>query len=204
VSRVMGVRTWIVASLVGWGLCVGSGTVSGQEGPYAFQIRGGGTWPLGAFQDDALGWEEEAGSGPSLGMGFTFPLFRFVGGYLGFSQHRFACDEDVCPEGRPWISTGFDVALRVVLGDERTRPWIQGGLHTHRIQGRILEDGQVRKLNSQGGGGYEVGGGVLVQIGERMSLSPGIRYGSGEVPFSIQPTMELRYLVLDLGLVIGF
>ncbi len=199
-----GTRTRIVTTLLGLGLGVSSTTVEGQEGPYAFQIRGGYTLPVAAFRDAARGWEGETGGGPSLGMGFTFPLFHVVGGYLGFSQHRFSCDEDVCQEGKAWVSTGFDIALRVVLGDRRVRPWIQGGLHTPRIEGRLLDEGQVQKLTSNGGTGFEVGGGVLVKVGERMSLSPGVRYGAGEVPFSVQPTIQLRYLVLDLGLVVGF
>ncbi len=202
--RVMGVRTWVTTRLVVFCLVVGPGSVAGQEGPYAFQIRGGRTLPVAAFRDNARGWEEESGAGPSLGMGFTFPLYRFVGGYLGFSQHRFACDEDVCPKGKPWISTGFDVALRVVLGETGVRPWIQGGLHTPRIEGKVPKEGRAQRLTSNGGGGYEVGGGILVKVGDRMSLSPGIRYGSAGAPFSVQPTMELRYLVLDLGLVVGF
>ena len=61
-----------------------------------------------------------------------------------------------------------------------------------------VRGGEVR------GGGYEVGGGILVRVGERMSFGPGVRYGSADVPFWVQSTMELRYLVLDLGLVIGF
>jgi hypothetical protein len=202
--RVMEVRRWIVAGLLGWGLSFGPSLLSAQEGSYAFQIRGGGTLPVAAFRDDAQGWEEEAGTGTSLGMGFTFPLYRFVGGYLGFSQHRFACDEEVCPKGKAWISTGFDLALRVVVGDRRIRPWVQGGLHTHRIESRVSVEGHVQSLHSKGGGGYEVGGGVLVQVAERMSLSPGVRYGSGDAPFSVQPSMGLRYLVFDLGLVVGF
>ncbi len=204
VSRVLGVRRWIVAASLGWGLLLGPGLLSAQEGAYAFQIRGGGTFPLADFRNDDQGWEGETGTGTSLGMGFTFPLYWFFGGYLGFSQHRFACDEDVCWRGEPWISTGFDVALRVVVGDRRIRPWVQGGLHTHRIEGRVSEGKIIRNLHSEGGGGYEVGGGLLVQVGERMSLSPGVRYGSGDVPFSARPTMSLRYLVFDLGLVVGF
>ena len=203
-SRGNGARTWIVPTLLGLGLGVGSATAEGQEGPYAFQVRGGYTLPVAAFSDEARGWEEESGGGASLGMGFTFPLYRVVGGYLGFSQHRFSCDEDVCQEGEAWISTGFDVALRIVLGEQRIRPWIQGGLHTSRIEGKVQDEGGAQDLTSHGGAGYEVGGGILVKIGERMSLSPGVRYGAGDVPFSVQPTMQLRYLVFDLGLVIGF
>ena len=203
-SRVMGARTWIIPGLMVWGFAAGGWTVAAQEGPYAFQIRGGATLPVGAFRDDARGWEEEAGSGSSLGMGFTFPLFRLLGGYLGFSQHRFSCDEDVCPRGKSWTSTGFDIAVRMVLGHGTVRPWAQGGFHTPRMEGRVLQGGEGRSIRSNGGSGYEAGGGLLVKVGERMSLSPGVRYGSVDVPFQGRPTMMLRYLVFDLGLVVGF
>ena len=175
-----------------------------QEGPFAFQIRGGATAALAGFADDETGWEEEAGPDRSFGMGFTFPLSGGLGGYLGFSQHRFGCDPDVCPKGKDLITTGFDVALRYVVRREGIRPWLQAGLHTHRIEVEVIEWAGVRSLHSEGGGGYEVGGGVLVEIGERISLSPGIRYGSGNVPFGNKPNMGLRYLVVDLGLVLGF
>jgi hypothetical protein len=59
-------------------------------------------------------------------------------------------------------------------------------------------------LVSDVGIGFEVGGGLLVQIGTRMSLSPGLRYGSGEVPFSEYPSVRFQYLIADLGLVVGF
>jgi hypothetical protein len=203
-SGVLAARTWIVSGLLALALATGTWTVAAQEGPYAFQIRAGGTLPVGAFRDDARGWEEKAGSGSSLGMGFTFPLHWLLGGYLGFSQHRFSCDEDVCPEGEAWISTGFDIAIRMVMGDRNVRPWAQGGFHTPRIEGRVSEGEGGRNIRSHGGSGYEAGGGLLVKVGERMSLSPGVRYGSVDVPFPGRPTMMLRYLVFDLGLVVGF
>ena len=203
-NRVRKFRRWMATALTIICLSVGPECLSGQEGSYAFQIRGGGTLPVGSFQNVAGGWEGESGRGSSLGMGFAFPLFRFVGGYLGFSQHRFACDENVCGKGKAWVSTGFDVALRVVVGQRTLRPWFQGGLHTNRVEGRAQMGKILQTLHSQGGAGFELGGGLLVQVAERMSLSPGVRYGSGDVPFSSYPTMELRYLVFDLGLVVGF
>lgn len=197
-------RQWAGAGLVVWCLGLGPGDAAGQEGPFAFQIKGGSTFPLSSFRDKEEGREGEARSGPSFAMGFTFPFYRIFGGYLGFSQHRFSCDRDICPEGYPWVSTGFDIALRVVMGETMIRPWVQAGLHTNRIEGRVWEGQSHRDLHSKGGGGYEVGAGLLVQIAERMSLNPGIRYGSGDVPFWEGPMMELRYLVFDLGLVVGF
>ena len=185
-------------------LFTGSERVRGQEGPYAFQIRGGVTQPLGDFLDEAEGWEGKAGAGSSLAMGFTFPIYWYVGGVVGFGQHRFSCDTRVCPEGKAWISTGFDLAIRIAGKRGPIRPWIQGGFHSHRGQVKLLGDGLPRRVNSEGGGGLEAGGGLLVQIGERTSLSPGVRYGLGNVPFSARPTLDLSFLVFDVGLVIGF
>ncbi len=204
VKRIEIVFRWGTLGLLAFGMGWVPLPLVAQEGPFAFQLRGGGTVPVGSFEDDARGWEEGTGQGTSLSMGFTFPLFRLAGGYLGFSQYRFACDADVCPKGKDWLSTGFDIALRAVIGDGGVRPWLQAGFHNHRVQGRISEEGGRRRINSDGGGGYEVGGGLLIAVGERTSLSPGLRYGLGNVPFPGYPNLGLRFLVLDLGLVLGF
>ncbi len=181
-----------------------SETLSGQEGSFAFQLRAGADLPLGSFRTAEAGWQGKSGGGASLGMGFTFPVVGPLGGYLGFGQRRFACDEEVCPPEKDWTSTGFDVALRVVLGEDRVRLWAQGGLHTHRMEGRIGGAGEGRHITSEGGGGFETGAGVLIQVGRRMSLAPGIRYGQGHVPFSGRASMQVRYVVMDVGLVMGF
>lgn len=179
-------------------------TLSGQEGSFAFQVRAGADLPLGSFRTSEAGWQGKSGGGASLGMGFTFPVLGPLGGYLGFGQRRFACDGGVCPPEKTWTSTGFDVALRVVFGEDRVRLWAQGGLHTHRMEGRIGRAGAGHHLTSQGGGGFETGGGVLIQVGRRMSVAPGVRYGQGHVPFEGRASMELRYVVIDVGLVMGF
>jgi opacity protein-like surface antigen len=97
------------------------------------------------------------------------------------------------------------VALRLVLGQDRIRPWLRGGIHTHLVEGRIQDPGSgVLDIRSESGAGYEVGGGVLIAVGQRASLSPGFRYGFGDVPFKGRPDLGLRYLMADLGLVLGF
>jgi hypothetical protein len=190
---------WSVVTLFFWAM-----PLQGQERPFAFQIRGGGTFPVSGFRDEHRGWEGKAGMDTTFGMGFTFPFYRFIGGYLGFSQHRFGCDEDLCPKGRSWISTGYDVALRVVIGRGGVGSFVHAGIHTHRVEGRVFDEDEVVYINSELGGGYEVGGGLLISLRERISFAPGIRYGGGNVPFEGRPNMALRFLVLDLGLVVGF
>jgi len=180
--------------------------IAGQEGAFAFQIRGGRFLPTGDLRAAEEGWEGEAGGDVGFGMGFTFPFPGPLGMYLGFGQYKFSCDPSVCPQGEKWESTGFDVAFRYVLMPERkVRPWLQVGLHTHRLQSDLYdEDEHARDVHSQGGSGYEVGGGLLVRIAERMSLSPGGRYGQGDAPYSQRPSLRLRYLIVDMGLVVGF
>ncbi len=183
----------------------GPGALRGQEGAFAFQIQGGWNFPLGDFRAGDGTWYGKAGQGPNFSMGFTFPAPGPLGAYVGFGQRSFECDTAVCPEGHRWTSTSFDVALRGVVGKGRVRGWVQGGLHTNRMEGRILSaGGRGVRLTSDGGGGFEVGGGLLVRIGARTSLVPGVRYGWGEAPFPESAAMDLRYLMVDLGILMGF
>lgn len=181
------------------------GVASSQEGAFAFQIHGGWGVPLGDFRQGEGGWQGKSGQGPDFSMGFTFPAPGPLGAYLGFGQRVFGCDDSVCPGGKRWTSTGFDVALRGVLGEGRFRTWFQGGLHTHRLEGRILDSlGQPISVSSHGGGGVEVVAGALLSIGERTSLAPAVRYGWGRAPFPERPAMELQYLIVDVGILMGF
>ena len=180
-------------------------SAAGQERAFAFELRGGGAFPLGSFRSGDGGWAGEARTSTSFGMGFTLPGPGPFGSYLGFGQLRFECREPTCPSGKEWTSTGFDVALRLVLGRGSVRPWLRGGFHNHRLEGTVWDgEGGTVRVTSDGGGGIEAGGGILVSIGRRTSLSPGVRYGWGEVPFPRRGTMRLKYLVADIGVVLGF
>ncbi len=177
----------------------------GQEGTFAFEIRGGPSLPLSSFRSGEGPWPGETGPGASFGMGFTLPAPGPFGSYFGFGQRRFSCKGPLCSKGSEWISTGFDVDLRLVLGRKRVRPWVRGGVHTHLVEGRVLRQGEVVEgIRSDTGAGFEVGGGILVAIGERTSLSPGVHYGWGKVAFPKDPSFQLRYLNAELGLVLGF
>jgi len=187
------------------GLCAGAPPAQAQEGAFAFEIRGGASLPVSSFRSGEEGWAGEMREGASFDMGFTFPAPGPFGILLGFGQRRFSCEGQLCVQGGDWISTGFDVALRLVIGRSRVRPWLKGGLHTHRLEGTVLGDaGEANDTRSDGGAGFEAGGGVLIAIGERTSLSPGLRYGWAEVPFPTRSDLRLRYMVADLGLVVGF
>jgi len=179
--------------------------VRAQEGAFAFEIRGGAAWPTGSFRSGEGGWAGETTVGPSFTMGFTLPAPGPFGAFLGFGQRYFGCQDPICAGSAGWASTGFDVDLRLVLGQRRVRPWFKGGLHTHRVEVKVVEEGgEPTKLRSDGGAGYEVGGGILIAFGERTSLSPGVHFGAGEVRFPGRGALRIQYLGADLGLVLGF
>lgn len=177
----------------------------GQEGAFAFELRGGGALPVSSFRSGGSPWVGETRPGSSFGMGFTLPAPGPFGSYLGFGQRRFSCQGPICKEGSNWLSTGFDVGLRLVLGRKWIRPWLRGGLHTHLVEGRVIDEGEeVRGIRSDTGAGYEAGGGILIAIGERTSISPGVMYGRGKVFFPDRNSIRLRYLTAEFGLVLGF
>ncbi len=185
-------------------LALSPGLSEAQEGEFAFHLRGGQNLPMGDFRDSTRGWERGVKPLPGFDLGFSFPFPGPFGLLLGFGQRRFACDGEVCPDDTAWVSTGFDAALRWVMGTGGLRSWLQGGIHTHRMEGRVLGEEGARRVTSDGAAGIEVGGGLLISLGERTSLSPGVRYGSARVPFPEPGDMTVRYLVVDLGLVMGF
>ena len=197
-------RVVLLGILVGAAPISGPTVLAGQEGSFSVQVRGGASLPILAFRDEARGWEGRASQRASFGMGFNVPIPGPTGAYLGFSQHRFGCDSSVCPQGESWVSTGFDLALRLVMGNRKIRPWLQGGLFTQHLEARMWDGPEAVEVTSNRGFGFEAGGGLLVQIGPRMSLSPGLRFGNGTVPFSAYPSLRVQYLVADLGLVLGF
>jgi hypothetical protein len=52
--------------------------------------------------------------------------------------------------------------------------------------------------------GFEVGAGVLIPVADRFGLSPGVRYGRVDLDLASCGVLRERYVVVDVGLVLGF
>ena len=52
--------------------------------------------------------------------------------------------------------------------------------------------------------GGELGAGFRVPVGGRFTLSPGVRYVVVDSDFTDVADLTMRYLVADVGLVVGF
>ena len=118
-------------TLLGLVLCSALATaLEAQESPLVLELHGGVAVPVRTFSDGtAVG--EGAASGASFGIDFALPGGGRWTPYVGFSQHRFGCEDAGCAGGDPYVDTGFHVGFRITpLPGHRVLPWIRGGLQT--------------------------------------------------------------------------
>ena len=57
---------------------------------------------------------------------------------------------------------------------------------------------------SERASGWEAGGGLAIVITRKIALNPGLRYAKMEPVFNSHGKLRMRYLVADLGILVGF
>lgn len=190
------------AVLVGLGLLAGVSSVRAQS-TLVLEARGGVTVPVGSFRSGPDGGRlAEAPVG-----GIQFGLLRGSRTYvtLGFAQARVDCVRDGCPSR--WVATQWDAGVRVELATGDIVPWVRAGVVTPTVEHVPRLDPGLdapRPGTSDRGWGGEAGAGVRFAVSERLSLSPGARYVAVNVGRGGDAELRMRYVIVDLGLVVGF
>ena len=170
-----------------------------QISPFQWEVRGG-AWIPKADLTGAQGFEGAASADASFGVHFVLRsgLLSYV---AGFSEHRFDCGAQ-CGTAVDFVSTAWDLGVRVNLREEGIVPWLSLGTSA-AVYGAHL-GGAVDDESSGRGWGYEVGAGVLIPIGGPFLLNPGVRYGRNDADFAPRGRLETRYFVADAGFVLAF
>ena len=90
-------RFFLPAALVALTFAVPPAGAQQDDRPLAVEMRGGVSLPVSSFRtgSDQRGEIERA---PSFGLHFVYRSSGGWGPYIGFSQHRFECAPDGCPE----------------------------------------------------------------------------------------------------------
>ncbi len=173
-----------------------------QITPLQVEARGG-AWIPTTDLVGAQGFEGEASADVSFGVHFmlTSGLISYV---AGFSEHRFGCADAQCGEAVDFVSTAWDLGLRVNLRRTGIAPWVSLGATAATFAAHVETGGVMTTENSDRGWGYEVGAGVRVPVGGPFAINPGVRYGRSEVDFASRGTLETRYIIADLALVLAF
>lgn len=124
--------------------------------------------------------------------------------YVGFSQLRTPCEGTGCRGTR--TSTQWNGGVRLDLRTTGIVPWLRLGAVSPSIERiPIASEGDAPAWGlSERGWGGEVGGGVRLPIGDRVGVSPGIRYIVARVGDHSPAPVTLRWVVADIGLVVGF
>ncbi len=171
------------------------------QAPLVVEGRAGALVPVSGFR---TGPEQggELGGGPSFGVGFA--LERSGGLHLtfGFSQHRIDCSDDGCGGEGLYVATSWDLGARLDFGSGAVVPWVRVGATAPRVE-RDRPDPTADDVTELGFGG-EAGAGARVAVAGRFHLSPGVRFGAANTAIPSGGTLRMRYLVFDVGLVVGF
>ena len=171
-----------------------------QISPLSLEARGGAWIPTSDLAG-ATGFEGEASPDVSFGVHFVLrsALISYV---VGFSEHRFGCDPLECGGAVDFVSTAWDLGLRVNLGRAGIVPWLSLGASAALYEAHVADG--VAPESSDRGWGYEAGAGVLLPVGGRFALNPAVRYGRNDADFPSRGGLETRYIIADVGFVLGF
>lgn len=173
-----------------------------QLSPLQWEL-GGGAWIPNADLVGAQGFEGAAKAAASFGVHFVLRsgLISYV---VGFSEHRFSCTQTKCGEAVDFVSTAWELGLRVNFREAGIVPWVSVGASAALFEARVGTGNAVASEDSDRGWGFELGAGVLVPVGGPFALNPGVRYGRSDVAFASRGTLETRYFIANLGLVLAF
>jgi hypothetical protein len=188
-----------VTTVITAALLVASSPVAAQT-RWSAELDGGLAVPTGRL----AGADLETGFG--LGANLRYRLQQHLSAYAGWEYHSFRTDAVLGANKIDVDDTGYTLGLRFehpVAG--RVAGWLRaGGLANHME----LENAAGDIISDTGHGlGYEVGGGLAIPFGTRVSLTPGVRYRSLSRDLEIgtaSGSARLSYITLGTGLAISF
>jgi len=182
-------------------LSLAAAPASGQLSRLTVEGRGGAALASGVLGDgtDLAGGAETGGS---FGVGFAFGIRGGLYVHLGFSQHRWEC-EDGCLGTGDLTATGFDLALKYMLPLGRTAPYLRVGALPYTVEGSTAGPDGTPGISNRVWG-FEGGGGVAIRLNGDLWLTPGARYVTMDPDFGDGTELEIRGWIIDLGLLWGF
>jgi hypothetical protein len=143
--------------------------------PFSVEVRGGLAFPTGDLEDVAE-------SGITVGANGTYMFSQQIGLYAGFTYNAFGLAEEADDLGIDGsINTyGFDAGLKAMFASPTlpVTPFLKGGLVYHKVELDIEDLDLGEADESDFGLGFEVGGGVMVPLGPRLSFTPAVSYTS--------------------------
>lgn len=166
--------------------------------PLSIEIRGGAALPMGDLSDDDEGGAE---TGYTFGANATFQATPMLGIYAGWTRSSFGVEdaEDVSIRDQ-----GFEAGVKAMFGGGTmpVSPFVKGGVLFHTLSVAGEGEGVEAEVESDNAIGFEVGGGVAIPLGQRMSVTPALTYSkfSTDEEDEFFGEVNVSGLRLDIGL----
>lgn len=191
-------RIW-AASLVAM---IATTTSAEAQDRFAFEVRGGAAFPTEDVGTDELG------TGLALDATLRYRFMPHLAAYVGWDWVRFSPDASPFGASLDFEETGYVYGLRFehpIAGSSFASLWLRGGGTYDHIEVED-EDGDVI-ADSGHGAGWEAAGGLALALGERWSVTPGVRYRSLSRPVdtgAVGLDVDLRYVAAEIGFAVIF
>ena len=193
----------ITAGLLALATATVAGTAQAQTvptSPLSLEARGGLAFPTGDLADGA-------DSGFTLGGSATFNFTPQLGLYVGGTFNSFPFnDEIVAGVGDGHVNDyGLDAGLRLSFATPSlpVTPFLKGGLVYHKLDAQFDDDlgDEGEDGDSDLSLGFEVGGGLMIPLGPRLSFTPGVSYTNYEPKFGDDSDADkVSHVRVDVGL----
>lgn len=188
--------TGLLALVATLGFAGAATAQTGPTSPFSIEVRGGAAIPQGDLKD-----EGDAKTGYTFGANATFQATPMLGIYAGWSRNSFGIED---ADDASFVDQGFDAGVKLSFGGGTlpVSPFVRAGAVFHKISAEGSEGGVDVEIESDNAIGFDVGAGVAIPLGPRMSFTPAVSYskfstGDDEDVFA---DVDVGGIRLDVGL----
>lgn len=186
-------------------LLVTSGSAGAQK-RWSAELDGGVALPTNRLAGADLA------TGVGFGANVRYRLQPHLSVYTGWAWHHFSTDAMLGVRDLDAEDTGYMLGLRFEHPFASERPsgnglsyWLRAGGLANHIE---VENSAGDIVSDTGHGlGYELGGGLTVPVGTRLSLTPGLQYRSLSRDIGLEARSRsgrLAYVMIGTGLAFSF
>lgn len=181
-------------------LVIGFATPAQAQRAFALDLRGGATLPT----EDLGSTELDRGLG--FGLTASARVLQHAMLYAGWSWSGFDATETFPGAESRIEDTGYAAGILFQHPLARSiEGWVRAGALYNHIE---IEDEDGALLADSGHEpGWEAGGGLFIPIGNRLALTPGVRYRTYAADLDTGTEaidVDLSYVALDIGLTYSF
>ena len=168
--------------------------------PFSFEVRGGLAFPTGDFGEDTGDDSGDTQTGYTVGANVTFHFMPLLGIYGGYTYNRFGLENLDDIDG---VDQGFDLGVRLGVPTPLIPidPYVKAGLIYHKlgVEGAAAGDDFIG--DSDNSLGFEVGAGLGIGIGPKLSFTPQVTYSRYEPKFDGEGIdFNVEHIRVDVGL----